>query len=933
MPVTHRQAACLHVNTDSSREQAARARFGRRKPSAIAACLALSLAPSLSRAEYTWPDDQLLPTFPAPAPTQDLIILRGASTTWQAEGSLGHATGRLDGDGWLCQVGVDQPGHMVYGPYVTNLPFGGNTARFRMKIDNNSANDAHQATIDVRDNTSGTTLASKDITRTQFTVAGDWVDFALPFSIPATGHAIELRVHWAGGAYLKVDSVSVDRGSEDELYLFASLKGVVNASEPRIFSYEGDAHAEGKHTWLQSLGLAWTEHTDNWSLINKYRSEIEGLIVYDETQPDTVNLATTLAGPAKALVASPSLLSRLMGPPYNLPILEDLRGRFNNKLAVYQHMYDELWPSLTHRVIMGVSPHHHKAAVREYASALGAAAIWLDPMVSGESEMLDKFLSSMGPGSAYMGWWPDEGPGVERGSRHGIATVASDYATNLTLHSGMPRTVRVKPIPAKPVLENKLYVAFILSDGDNLQYVEHLMRKLWNDGARGQVPIGWTVSPAMLDAMPGALDFYYTSGTDNDNLISGPSGWGYGYPNSWPSQPLLDRFAAETDDYARRSGLRVVTVWNTIVGGIDADVGNSFAAHAPSVLGLTAQNTGGGLTVYDGKLPGFALSCNYCTNEQAIKDHIASAAAGWDGESPRFILIQAQPWQGVTPTTFLNVKNSLNGDYAVIRPDNWFQLLRQANGIAIEPIQPIVDGIYRLINKSSGKCVATDGASVVQQACADDDAQRWHVTSTSSGYTKIAALADETKVFDVTGGDAATGEGPQVVVSTASGADSQQWQPVWESERFHHLIARHSDRCLDVPSGRSDDGLALQQWTCNGASAQAFRFADPIWPPPVEEPDGGVAGDDGGAPGADGGASLADAGGPWPGDSGAATRDGGPTGPGGDGGAPTDVLPGAGCACNMAANAGVDASQLLGPGLVMLLGRMRRSRRARASKQ
>jgi hypothetical protein len=78
-----------------------------------------------------------------------------------------------------------------------------------------------------------------------------------------------------------------------------------------------------------------------------------------------------------------------------------------------------------------------------------------------------------------------------------------------------------------------------------------------------------------------------------------------------------------------------------------------------------------------------ALSCNYCTNEQAMKDHIASAASGWNGASPRFIIIQAQPWQNVTPTSFKNVANSLSADYIVVRPDHIFQLIREANGLSI----------------------------------------------------------------------------------------------------------------------------------------------------------------------------------------------------------------------------------------------------------
>jgi hypothetical protein len=821
-----------------------------------------AFAPRAAGADVTWPDDQLLPSFAAPAPTQDLIYLRPVSPRWEAEAAgIGHATGHADGDGWLCQVGVDAPGqHMVYGPYTTGLPAGPNTARFRIKIDNNTADNAHQVTLDVRDNTTGAVLASQAITRQQFSAAGDWVTFSLPFSVPAAGHSIELRVWWAGGAYIKIDWVGAERGPDDHLVLFASLKGVVNATQPRIFSYEGDAFAEGPYTWLESLGLAWTE-PDPWALITKYRAEIDGVIVYDDAQPHTINLATSMAGPRKALVTSAALLPRLTAAPYNLPVLDDLRGRFASKLAVYEHLRDELWPTLGHRVLVGLSPQFHKAALREYVTAIGAAVIWLDPLVPAERAILDDLLDDMDPGDSYLGWWPDEGPGVDAASRLGVPTIASDYATNLTVHSGMPRDIAIRGVPPKPRLANRIYVAFILSDGDNLQYVEHLMRKLWNDPGRGHVPIGWTVSPAMVDAMPGALSYYFTSSTANDNLISGPSGYGYAYPNVWPNQAELDTFAATTDDYARRSGLRVVTVWNTIVGGIDADVGATFATRAPSLLGLTAQNTGGGLTIYGDSMPGFALSCNYCTNQQAILDHIASASTGWDGASPRFVLIQAQPWQGVTPTTFRNVQDALDDRYEVVRPDTWFQLLRQTNGLPIEPIEPLADGRYRLVNKGNGLCVVADGADVRQATCDDGDAQLWDVSATTNGYVRIAPANGDGVISAVSSDD-----GADLGIDANADGAHQQWQPVWELTGHYHFIARHSDRCLDVPGGSTDEDLPLQQWSCNGLDPQAFEVLPPSAPPDEAGPDAGPADVDAGEPAAeDGGAGCCSTGGGAPG--------------------------------------------------------------------
>ncbi len=648
--------------------------------------LHLIIIPSM--AQINWPPSQLLPSFPAPAQTQDLITLRETSTRWEGEvPQLGHKTGRLESEGWLCQTGIDAPNdHMIYGPYDASIPAGPNVAEFRMKVDNNTANNDPVVDIDVRNATTGQVLASQTITRLQFPIAADYVSFTLPFTMPADNQSLELRVYWRGTSYTKVDYVAVQQNaSSAEMYLFASLKGIVNKTKPRIFSYEGDAFAEGPYTWLQSLGLSWNEPADKWSLIAKYRNELSGLIVYDPAQMHTVNLATVMAKSKKALIASPLLLARLTAAPYNLPVLVDLRGQYTSKLQVYQTLFNTYWPAIDHRLLIGLNPDAHKAALREYATALGAGVVWLDPKVPAESTLLNSFLSSMPAGSNFMGWWPEEQPGVERTSQYGITTIASDWCSNLTVHSGTSRTVNLKTVPPKPALQNNLYVAFILSDGDNLQYIELLMRKLWNNPDRGSVPMGWTLSPAMLDAMPGALNYYWQTATDNDNLISGPSGYGYTYPNSWPNQNLLNGFVAKTDDYNRRAGFRVITIWNTITGGINQNVGQTFANIAPSLLGLTAQNTGGGLTIYNNSLPGMALSCNYCTNEQAMKDHIANAAAGWNGASPRFIIIQAQPWTDIKPTNFKNVANSLNSDYIVVRPDHIFQLMREANGLQVNP--------------------------------------------------------------------------------------------------------------------------------------------------------------------------------------------------------------------------------------------------------
>src|SRR5206468_2952156 len=106
---------------------------------------------------------------------------------WQAEGaSLGHKTGRLETDGWLCQVGVDAANDfMVYGPYDATVPAGANTAQFRTMIDDNTANDDPVVKLDVNDSTAGKVLASTTVTRKQFPVAATYTTLSLPFTLPA----------------------------------------------------------------------------------------------------------------------------------------------------------------------------------------------------------------------------------------------------------------------------------------------------------------------------------------------------------------------------------------------------------------------------------------------------------------------------------------------------------------------------------------------------------------------------------------------------------------------------------------------------------------------------------------------------------------------------------------------------------------------------
>lgn len=630
----------------------------------------------------TWPQGQVLPSFPAPASMQDHFILREESKVLDVKSAaFQHKLGKADADGWIANKG-DGEGHMIYGPNISRLPIGGNEAEFRLKRSGDAGDYDVLAVVDVYNSTTGTLLIEKKITGKDLPISNDFTSFRLPFKFSKYDDKIETRVFFSNRATIKVASVSIQRNqSTEELVLFASLKGIVNRQQPRLFSYEGDAYAEGAFTWLKSVNVAYVEVKDKWTLISKYKKELSGLIIYDPDVPDSLNLATTVALSKRGLIASPALAEILTKAPYNFPVIESYRDKFANKVEVYQYMLDKVWPTLSHRLVIGINPQGVLASLREYAVATGVATFYLDPIIEAESKLLNSFLGGMEKGSPYLGWWPEEEAGIARASEYGVMTIASDFSSNLTFHSGLPRDFVIKKTPDKPKLQNKIYVGFILSDGDNLQYIEHLMRKLWNNPDRGKVPMGWTMSPATIDAMPGALSYYYKTATDNDNLISGPSGLGYVFPNNWKDKDALKAFVQHTETYIRKAGFKVITIWNTVVGATNADTGKIYGENAPSLLGLTSQNTGGGLTVFPNQLPSMALACNYCTSAQAMIDHVKNGSKGWNGNEPRFLMIQAQPWTDVTPSSFLKVKESLGPEYVVVRPDHFFMLLRESKGL------------------------------------------------------------------------------------------------------------------------------------------------------------------------------------------------------------------------------------------------------------
>ena len=135
---------------------------------------------------------------------------------------------------------------------------------------------------------------------------------------------------------------------------------------------------------------------------------------------------------------------------------------------------------------------------------------------------------------------------------------------------------------------------------------------------------------------------------------------------------------------------------------------------------------------------------------------------------------------------------------------------------------------YAVSNQNSGSCVddtgggTTNGTSVQQWACGGGNTnQQWQFTPTDSGYYKVTSR-NAPEVWDVTGGNSATGSGVKIQLWSYGGGNNQQWMPVSLGNGLYKFVARNSGLCLDVPGASTSNGVQLQQYTCNGTGAQAW---------------------------------------------------------------------------------------------------------------
>lgn len=299
-------------------------------------------------------------------------------------------------------------------------------------------------------------------------------------------------------------------------------------------------------TWLKAylerMGVPCDHRVlTTWELVERYRAQgiVKGYILYRREAGErplyegvssntSANVATSLCAPLGGVAVEESIEND--AKTHGLPLLLDVRDRDE------KWMYENYGARLSTTVLGRQDP--KSGVMRDAIVAAGA------PVIGETGALYERMLAGLHPGSPMLGW----GIGLEDAqtgpaSEWACFQTATNWCANLPLLSSAETGMSYGFKPFTPSATGEVapegdtrYVSFILSDGDNVQWLMLNFCKgdeatqYWGSSARGTIPFGWTI-PAMdlLQLCPYTLDYLRDTATPRDDFVL--LGGGYYYPD------------------------------------------------------------------------------------------------------------------------------------------------------------------------------------------------------------------------------------------------------------------------------------------------------------------------------------------------------------------------------------------------------------------
>jgi len=468
-------------------------------------------------------------------------------------------------------------------------------------------------------------------------------------------------------------------------------QGLINRVKPRVYLVFDD-HVD--RLWLsiyrERYGVKHEEVNNPYELLSFFKNEIYGFVVYDEEMLHSANVAMTYGSIHNAVPASPWVADRLSEAGFRM--VADFRGRWRNRFEAYEWAFENLLQQCSSRIVgsMCVDPpltsFTNRHQVRDYLVAVKAFSFDLSTKVRDrrEAELFDRILSSFNSLGVVMGWHcirDLESEAVARASKNGFFVLCNLDSPNLTVHSGIKTDFKFKQKHAGDVaLEDKVYVAFVQSDGDAVWAMNNFQNLNWLDSQRGRFPYTWEVQPLLLDLASGVLEHYYRTATPNDYFIAGPSGAGYTAPTL---NKRLDEFLEHTRRCMEACDLRSILIMNrnprvSYQELEDPRIPEAFASKLEKCFGFLHGYAGSAFepAVFAGNTP-YVHTSLYASASTDILKELGRLVESCETR-PLFVSVHVR--EEVKMPVIRSVVEKLDGEtYRVVRIDEFMLALRKAH--------------------------------------------------------------------------------------------------------------------------------------------------------------------------------------------------------------------------------------------------------------
>lgn len=308
-----------------------------------------------------------------------------------------------------------------------------------------------------------------------------------------------------------------------------------------------------------------------------------------------------------------------------------------------------------------------------------------------ERELRGRIMRRIAPTGRVMGTHTDEERELDlltHTSRHGNVIIAMDSPANLSFMQHLrPESISFPKMPTPPILDRtKIYVSFIVNDGDDGGICYRHMHGAYDDPVRGGIPVGWGMQLLLAELAPPMLAYYAETATEVDCFAASASGVGYSHADLMSPEDL-DLLLQRTREKLEQTGLRVLQFYGYPRHCGGAGMTREGAGKYAEALGGLLLGVQDGYWCYrpgeDFEFERFTWAKTRLPNidtgtsfERMRLDLLDMAQS----EIRRPLFVPAHPFvlDGPTPTKVRDLAPRLPDEFVLVRPDHLFALMLEA---------------------------------------------------------------------------------------------------------------------------------------------------------------------------------------------------------------------------------------------------------------